>query len=69
MGHPVRILSIPSNLTPLLYSFQTISESGDILRAEIVNFKESGKSFFSPALVTYSVDGLIRAFSIPSLRR
>ena len=44
---------------------QTISESGGVLRAEIVNFKEGGKPF-SPALVTYSVDGYVRAFRCAS---
>ena len=58
-------------MSPRVIYNLTISEAGGILRAEIVNFKdpEGGKSFFSPALVTYSLDGLVRAFSIPSLRR
>ena len=60
------VYALPSHR--IIYN-QTISEAGGILRAEIVNFKEGGKSFFSPVLVTYSLDGLVRAFSIPSLRR
>ena len=44
---------------------QTINESSNVVSASIINF---GGVKYTPCLVTYTNDGFIKAFSLPSLR-
>jgi syntaxin-binding protein 5 len=44
---------------------QTINESSNVITADIINF---GGVKYTPCLVTYTADGFIKVFSLPSLR-
>ena len=47
-----------------MYS-QTINESSNVVTAEIINF---GGGRYTPALVCYTADGFMKAYTLPSLR-
>ena len=56
------VYSLPSQRQMYM---QTINESSNVVAANIINF---GGVKFTPCLVTYTADGFIKAFSLPSLR-
>ena len=56
------VYSLPSQRQMYM---QTINESSNVVAANIINF---GGVKFTPCLVTYTADGFMKAFSLPSLR-
>ena len=56
------VYSLPSQRQMYM---QTINESSNVVSASIINF---GGVKYTPCLVTYTNDGFIKAFSLPSLR-
>ena len=56
------VYSLPSQRQMYM---QTINESSNVVAANIINF---GGVKFTPCLVTYTADGFLKAFSLPSLR-
>ena len=56
------VYSLPSQRQ--MYT-QTINESSYVVSANIVNF---GGGKYTPCLATYTADGFVRVFSLPSLR-
>ena len=56
------VYSLPSQRQMYM---QTINESSNVIAASIINF---GGVKYTPALVTYTSDGFIKVFSLPSLR-
>ena len=56
------VYSLPSQRQMYM---QTINESSNVVAASIINF---GGVKYTPCLVTYTADGFLKAFSLPSLR-
>ena len=56
------VYSLPSQRQMYM---QTINESSNVIAASVINF---GGVKYTPALVTYTSDGFIKVFSLPSLR-
>ena len=56
------VYSLPSQRQMYM---QTINESSNVIRADIINF---GGGKYTPCLAIYMADGFVKAFSLPSLR-